>query len=395
MLSVEEALHQILQHPFPFQEEAVPLLQAVGRVLAQKVQADRDFPPFDRVTMDGIAIKASEIKADTRTFKVEGMVPAGSPAQILQNSHHCLEVMTGAVLPLGTDAVVPYEQCLLQEGIATVLAENVSSGQNIHRQGTDGKAGEVLLQKGTKIAPAHIGILASVGLAQVWVYRLPTVAICSTGDELVEVTENPLPHQVRRSNSYMLAAALGQENIQASLFHLPDQPEEMTKELKRITEEHEVLICSGAVSKGKFDFLPQVLAGLGMQKVFHAVAQKPGKPLLFGTMPDNKVIFGLPGNPVSTFVCYHLFFRPWLQASLQQSKELPTAQLTQDITFAPSLTYHVPVVLSYENGKMLATPVKTSGSGDLTSLLKATALLTLPPKKSFFPAGEAFPITLF
>jgi molybdopterin molybdotransferase len=395
MLSFEKALQRVLQHPFPLQIETVPLLQSVGRVLAQEVLADRDFPPFDRVTMDGIALQATVAQSGRTVFLVDGLAPAGSPALTLKSSDHCLEVMTGAVLPLGTDAVVPYEQCRLENGVATILTDTVVLRQNIHAKGIDCSAGEVLLTKGTTLTPAHVGTMATVGLSQVAVYKLPTVAICSTGDELVDIDQTPLSHQIRRSNAYMLAAALGQENIQANLFHLPDQPEAMARELAQIIDSHDVLLCSGAVSKGKFDYLPQVIEEMGLQKVFHAVTQKPGKPLLFGTLPGNKTIFGLPGNPVSTFVCYLLFFKPWLRASLQQSPTQLTAQLQEDVTFKPELTYHLPVNLSYQDGKVLASPVSTSGSGDLTSLLKATAFLTLPANKNNFATGEAYPVTLF
>ncbi|MBC3541608.1 gephyrin-like molybdotransferase Glp [Rufibacter sediminis] len=395
MISVAQALQLVLQHKISPQTEEVELLQSLGRTLAQDVTADRDFPPFHRVTMDGIAVRASDFVAGIRAFPIEEIHAAGSPQKTLHHPGHCLEVMTGAVLPQGTDAVVPYEECTMHENVATVLAEKVRAGQNIHPQGSDKKAGEVLLTSGVKITPAILGTLASVGYAQVPVFQLPSVAICSTGDELVEVQQQPLPHQIRRSNAYMLAGALQQENIQASLFHLPDEPAIMQKRLAKILEAHDVLLLSGGVSKGKFDFLPQVLEELGFTPVFHKIAQKPGKPMLFGTLPEQKVVFGLPGNPVSTFVCYQLFFRPWLHASLHQDHQPASAQLTQTLTFKPALTYHVPVKLHQDQGILKATPIPTTGSGDLTSILEADGLLSLPPEQENFAAGEAFPLTLF
>ncbi|WP_205500824.1 molybdopterin molybdotransferase MoeA [Rufibacter psychrotolerans] len=396
MISVDEALQLVLQHTILLRIQEVDLLNSVGRVLAQEVLADRDFPPFHRVTMDGIAINSQTFASGKRTFQIEQTQAAGTPQIYLKDPENCIEVMTGAMLPQNTDAVIPYEVCSLQASSATVQTELVVSGQNIHTQGADGKAGEVLLTPGTKITPAMVGTLASVGLARVKVYQLPRVAICSTGDELVEVDQTPLPHQIRRSNAYMLAAALQQENIPAALFHLPDEPETMKLELTSILARHEVLLLSGAVSKGKFDFLPQVLEQLGLRQVFHKIAQKPGKPMLFGTIPDQKVVFGFPGNPVSTFVCYQLYFKPWLHQSLSLSKTAPySAQLAQNLTFKPALTYHVPVTLSNENGVLKATPVDTTGSGDLTSLLKADALLSLPPERVQFRSGEAFPFIPF
>ncbi|KAA3438229.1 molybdopterin molybdotransferase MoeA [Rufibacter hautae] len=394
MISVEEALQLVLQHKATLIIEEVDLWQSVGRVLAQEVVADRDFPPFDRVTMDGIAINAQTFAVGTKAFPIEQIQAAGAPQTTLQNPDHCIEIMTGAMLPANTDAVVPYEDCLLQDHTATVQAQQVVQGQNIHRQGSDKKAGEVLLSGGVQITPAIVGTLASVGLAKVKVYAMPKVAICSTGDELVEIQETPLPHQIRRSNAYMLAAALQQENIQASLHHLPDVPETMKASLEQIIAEHEVLLLSGAVSKGKFDFLPQVLEALGFTAVFHRIAQKPGKPMLFGTLPVNKVVFGLPGNPVSTFVCYQLFFRPWLRASLHLTPVTAFAQLALPISFRPALTYHLPVKLRNHEGLLQATPISNTGSGDLTSILEADGLLSLPPEPQTFPAGSAVPLTL-
>ncbi|WP_181306351.1 gephyrin-like molybdotransferase Glp [Rufibacter sp. XAAS-G3-1] len=394
MISVAEALQRVLQHKAELAIEEVDLLQSVGRVLAQEVIADRDFPPFDRVTMDGIAINTQDFASGTRSFPVAQIQAAGSPQTSLSQAGHCLEVMTGAMLPLNTDAVVRYEDCDLQNNVASVLLEQVVSGQNIHRQGSDKKAGEVLLTSGVVITPAIIGTLASVGLGKVKVYQVPKVAVCSTGDELVEVHASPLPHQIRRSNAFMLAAALRQENIQAALFHLPDEPEIMRQRLASIIADHDVLILSGAVSKGKFDFLPQVLEELGFWAVFHKIAQKPGKPMLFGMLPEQKVVFGLPGNPVSTFVCYQLFFRPWLRASLKLPQVETQAQLTQPITFKPALTYHVPVKLQNVNGTLKATPIATTGSGDLTSLLDADGLLSFPAEQDTFAEGTAFPLTL-
>ncbi|MFB9862191.1 molybdopterin molybdotransferase MoeA [Rufibacter immobilis] len=394
MISVDEAMQLVLQHKMNLGTEEVPLLQAVGRVLAQEVTADRDLPPFDRVTMDGIAIKAQSFASGTRSFRIEKIQAAGSPQTALAVAENCIEVMTGAMLPANTDAVVPYEVCEIQNQRATVQAEKVMPGQNIHRQGSDSTAGSILVSGGVTVTPAIIGTLASVGMHQAKVYRMPRVAICSTGDELVDVAQTPLPHQIRRSNAYVLAAALQEAKVPVSLFHLPDEPETMQQELAAILPQHEVLLLSGAVSKGKFDFLPLVLEKLGLATVFHKIAQKPGKPMLFGTLPEGKVVFGFPGNPVSTYVCFMLYFWPWLKASLGLRIQPQKAQLAQPISFPPALGYHVPVTLTNENGVLKALPVKTSGSGDLTSLYKADALLSLPADQDEFKAGESFPLTL-
>jgi len=394
MISVEEALDLILQHKKDFGTEEVSLLKSMGRVLAQPVKADRDMPPFDRVTMDGIAIAWQAFAAGRRAFFIEKIQAAGVPQQQLENLKNCIEVMTGAILSKDADTVIPYEACEIAEGVATIKTETIKPYHNIHHQGTDSQAGDVLLQTGERITPARIAILASVGMAAVQVRCLPKVAIFSTGDELVEVTQQPEPHQIRKSNVYMLASALLAEGVEADMFHLPDDAKEMTQQLASAIDGYQVLLFSGAVSKGKYDYLPSVLEHLGMQRIFHGVAQKPGKPLLFGSFPGKALVFGFPGNPVSSFVCYHIFFKPWLQASIGIKHQRLKAALTQEVIFKPQLTYHLPVQLTYENGETFATSIAGSGSGDLTSIIHADAILTLPAEREKFNAGEVFAITV-
>lgn len=394
MISVEVALQLVLAQQKDFGVEEVDLLSATGRILAQPVFADRDFPPYDRVTMDGIALNASAYNAGIRSFEIEKMQAAGSPRQTLENNNHCIEVMTGAVLPINTDLVIPYEQCEIQERIATVTASQIVAMQHVHLQGTDGKKGELLLEKWARITPAMIGVMASVGLSRVQVVRLPKITICSTGDELIDLSQQPAPHQVRRSNVYMLAAALLAEGIHAATIHLPDNPEEMADQITPILHSNDVVLFSGAVSKGKFDFLPMVLDKLRMQLIFHTIAQRPGKPFLFGKFTTGPLIFGFPGNPVSTFVCYHQFFKKWLHQCLQYKHSKHFAALTSDVLFNPALSYHLLVKVENSEGIILATQVTGSSSGDLVSLCKADGILTLPADRNHFMKGEVFEMNL-
>lgn len=395
MITVEQAYQHILNSKKDFGEETVPLLQSMGRVLAQPVVADADFPAFNRVTMDGIAITSTAFAAGQRTFSIEQMQAAGQPQTTLEQENGCIEIMTGAVLPNGTDAVVPYEQCEIINGKAEVKAASVVHWQNTHLQGADSKKDDELLGAATKITPAIIGILASVGMEKVSVKKMPSIAICSTGDELISINEIPEPHQVRRSNVYTLAAALWQQGITASLHHLPDEPEQMKQQLQPILQEHTAVLFSGAVSMGKKDFLPLVLQQLGMQTIFHKVAQKPGKPLLFGQFADGPVIFGFPGNPVSTLVCYHVFFRKWLAASLGLQQAAQTARLAEDFTFQPKLSFHLPVEIRNEGGILWANPGFGTNSGDAVTLSKAMAIITLPAEQTTFKKGEEFDLVFF
>lgn len=387
MITVAEAMAHIYAHVKDFGTESIPFLEATNRVLAQDVVADRDFPPYHRVTMDGIAIHTPAFETGTRSFFIEGIQAAGAPLQALQKPTHCLEVMTGAVLPNGTNAVVPYEECNLKDGIATVQSSNIKPFQNIHLQGTDSEKGTVLIQKNTTLKPAHLGIMASVGLSTVLVYKHPAVAICATGDELVDVDETPLPHQIRKSNVYMLAAALQQEGISASLHHLPDDATRMQAQLGALLPQCDVVLLSGAVSKGKYDYLPEVLRALGMQTVFHRVAQRPGKPFLFGAFPGGKLVFGFPGNPVSTFVCFHIYYKPWQHRCLHRATKTITVRLARQVSFLPKLSYHLPATLEIKEGITYAHPIIGANSGDMPSLIYADAILTLPAEWDTFEEG--------
>ena len=393
MISVAEAYQVISKQTTDFGIEKIPLLQSCNRILATDVTADRDFPPYNRVTMDGIAINTANFASGQQKFFIKTIGAAGSPVQILQNKEHCIEVMTGAVLPLNADAVVPYEQCSIKDGFATVNADEIKAFQNIHRQGTDEKKGSVLIEKFIRISPAHISVMATVGMSEISVYKLPRIAICSTGDELVAVTKTPLPHQIRQSNIYFLAADLAKENIVASLHHLPDEKEQMKRQLNEILRSHDAIFLSGAVSKGRFDFLPEVLNELGMTTLFHQVAQRPGKPFLFGSL-NKKTIFGFPGNPVSTFVCYHLYGKQWLEKCLQQERKKISAKLLQPLPALTSLSHHLLVRLIYNNGGCGAEPIFSSTSGDIPALIKADGIISLPAGKKNFETGEVFDVVL-
>lgn len=395
MISVTQALQIISQNTTPFLTEEVPLLQSTGRILAQVVMADRDFPPFHRATMDGIAINSQTFEEGARKFVIEDIQPAGHPQKKLNNKSNCIEIMTGAMLPEGTDAVIRYEDILVENGTATVNLDRISPCQNVHLQGTDEKQGAVLVQPGVQITPAIIAAMATVGLANVKVYTLPRLAVCSTGDELVPVTQQPAPHQIRQSNSYMLLSALQQEGITATPYHLPDEPEAMTLQMQQMLQQYDVLLFSGAVSKGKFDYLPQVLQQLGMQTLFHSIAQKPGKPLLFGRFTNGPVVFGFPGNPVSTWVCYQLYFKAWLYGSLSIAVPKVEAALSTTTIFKPALTQHLLIKLRHEDGRVLADPIDTSTSGDMVNLMKAHGFLSLPATEEVFAEGRVFEVQAF
>ncbi|MDL5048000.1 molybdopterin molybdotransferase MoeA [Oscillatoria amoena NRMC-F 0135] len=395
MVSVQEAVQIIRSVPCRVGTEEVRIHDCVGRVLAEPIVADRDFPPFNRVAMDGIAIKSSVFGPGKTEFQVEGFQAAGSPVQRLVNDQSCIEVMTGAVLPEGTDAVVRYEDLSISGGLARINIDHVISGLNIHPKAQDATSGEVLLKPGQLISPAEVALLASVGKNNVLVYAFPKTVVISTGDELVPITTKPEVHQVRRTNVYALQAAMKQVHWPADEQHLPDQEVEIRKRLADLIARYHVLILSGGVSKGKFDFIPKTLTTLGVEQHFHQVSQRPGKPFWFGSRSDGKVVFALPGNPVSTYVCFYRYILPWMMELMEVQLGQTSAILSERVTFAPNLTYFLQVSIFDERGKRLAKPVPGGGSGDFVNLKEVDGFVELPADKSEFKKGESFPYISF
>ena len=380
MISYQEAYRKVLETTLLIENEEVTLDMAQGRVLAETILADRDFPPFDRATKDGIAIRFDAHRSAEHVFPMEGTAQAGSPQLVLKDPNSCIEVMTGAMLPKNTDTVVMYEHTSKQ-GNTFRVDRPVKKGQDIHYQGSDMEKGDVLLHPGIKLTAAEIGILASVGKTKILVKKLPKVAVVSTGNELVEVGETPLPYQIRKSNAYSLKALLENEKIEADLFHLADEPSEIKKALKICISEYDVLLLSGGVSKGKYDFLPSAFDELGVEKIFHKVLQRPGKPFWFGRHKEQKTyIFSFPGNPVSTFVGYHVYFIPWLYRMLGANQREFTVILGEPYTNTTDLTLFVGVKMDWVEGKAVATIISTTGSGDLTGLAQWDGFIQIAPQ---------------
>lgn len=394
MISVEEASAIILANIISSKAKSVKITDAIGKILAEDIFADRDFPSFHRATMDGIAINYQSYQNGKRDFKIEFIMAAGQPKVKLQDSFAAIEIMTGAAIPEETDTVIPYENLLIKNGIATVSEAIIELGQNIHKQGSDANKNEKLLTTGTIISSADVAILASVGKPEVLIFDLPKAAIISTGNELVDIDQNPLVHQVRKSNSYALQAAYSQMGGESSLFHLPDEEETIATELKKILSNFDLILLSGGVSKGKFDFIPQRLEALGIKKLFHQVSQRPGKPLWFGRA-KTKFVFALPGNPVSTFMCFHKYVKPWVLASIGVENKIDKAILANDYFFETPLTYFLQVRLQNEEGKLMAYPVAGGGSGDFVNLKDVDGFLELPKEKKDFRAGQAYSIIQF
>ena len=407
MVSVAEAESVILAHVARLPAEDCPLLEAHGRVLRRPVLADRDLPPFDRVTMDGYALRASALAAGRRHFQVTAFQPAGVPPLTLGPEETAIEIATGAVLPVGADVVIPYEETEAQADIArgrtvepfqayTVAVTgsvDAPPGRHIHRRGSDHVAGDLLIAPGTRIGGGEIAVAASCGVPSLSVAAQPSVAIVATGDELVDIDATALaPHQLRRSNDYALRAALRQSGLVGAVerVHLRDDPAEVETRLRELIERFDVVLLTGGVSKGRLDFLPHALNQLGVERRLRGVAQRPGKPMWFGTTTKGRPIFALPGNPVSAYTCLHRYVLPalGLMAGLPPSPPT-TVVLAEPVTFHPPLTYFLPVLLQDgRDGRQMASPAPFNTSGDFAGLVGTAGFVELPAERTTFEAGS-------
>jgi molybdopterin molybdotransferase len=393
MLTTAAARAAIARALPAFGSEPVDCAAATGRVLRQTVFAERDQPPFDRVTMDGIAVNHDALARGIRAFRIAATQHAGDPVSTLTDDTCCIEIMTGAVLPVGSDCVIPVERLAISDGVAEVERDyRAPRRQFVHAQGSDHLQGTEVLAPGSVLGPTEIAIIASCGLQSVEVSRQPSIRVVSTGNELVPAGKPIEAHQIRLSNGPALIAMLERQGFADCRHeHLIDDPGTLRTSIGKHLREAHVLILSGGVSMGKADFVPQVLADLGVETVFHKISQRPGKPMWFGMGPGNQAVFALPGNPVSTLVCCRQYVLPALMdASGRTAREQEWALLTEDVTFKPDLTLFMPVRLRSDiDGTLRARPVPTNTSGDFTALGGTGGYVELAREQSYFARGSA------
>jgi molybdopterin molybdotransferase len=391
VLTPAEADQLIGQHLQCLPIESLPLAQCAGAVLRENIYAERDQPPYDRVAMDGVALASQAVTAGGRSFRIQATQAAGDAPLTLDAPADCIEVMTGAVLPVGCDSVVPVEKLVIERGHAALAVDaQVEPWENVHRRGSDTRQGALLLSAGQRLRAPEIAIAASAGMARIRVATQPMLVVISTGNELVEPGEPVLAHQVRRSNAYAIVSALREHGFQrVADDHIRDDAQELRERLHFHLETHDVLVLSGGVSMGRFDLVPQVLGELGVRTIFHKVAQRPGKPLWFGVAPSGAAVFGLPGNPVSTLVCLTRYVLPALRGSLGQSVQpAQRMALAAPVTVTPPLTHFLPVRLEQDDwGRDWAVPAPTNGSGDFTALAGTEGFVELPPGPNTYAKG--------
>ncbi len=397
MITVQEAEKLILDSIGEIETETVSIEAVLGRCLREPIFADRALPPIDRATLDGIAINSSSYNTGQRKFKIAGTAAAGSPQQELPDVKSALEIMTGAPLPRLADCVVKIEDVKIK-GDTAKLPDGLQLDYHtaVHSQGSDCKAGKELLSPHRLLSAKEIAIAASVGKSEILVSKIPHIAIVSTGDELVSIDKIPEPHQIRRSNDITLAAALksaGFANVE--LVHIPDDPEQIESQLRSLLERCDSLILAGGVSKGKYDYIPETLAKLGVSIRFQGISQRPGKPMWYGQFSrdgERLPVFALPGNPVSCFTCLRRYAIPALEkwVGLPMSKPV-YAKLDHDLTFKPDLTLLLPAIADPRpSGELWIKPALFNTSGDFITVAQTDGFIELPKARKVFPEGEAF-----
>ncbi|MEL7311409.1 MAG: molybdopterin molybdotransferase MoeA [Pseudomonadota bacterium] len=396
MIEVSEAADIVYSFAAALPTESVRLERLNGRVLAEPIYAERDQPPFDRVMMDGIAV---QFERGRKRWRLGAQQLAGDPPSSLSSADEAVEIMTGAVMAIGADTVIPNERYSLVEdsGTTEVVLESgyqPERGQFIHRRASDHTDGTVLLEQGQALSPVEVAIIASAGRTEVAAHRSPRVAIVATGNELVAAGDAIQPHEIRLSNAPALAAAVQSTTGHlCDWHHLPDDRAVLTAALRDILEDTDILILSGGVSRGRADYVPEVLESLGVTRRFHRVRQKPGKPLWFGTSESGSLVFGLPGNPVSTLACFCRYVRPALLLMTGNANvQVPTVKLANDWAFSPAMTAFVPVVVQPDaEGQLWAAPLRTNTSGDFSALAGTHGFVELAATDTQFEVGRAVP----
>lgn len=377
--------------PAPILE--VPLEKAAGRILQEPIMADRALPPFDRVMMDGFALAWSAAHTEHTVFTITSRQLAGDPQHTLDpdQPNTAIEIMTGATLPINADTVIPYEETSHQKGDATFTLtslEEIEAKQCIHPTGSDCSQGDLLIEQGTRLGPAETGVAASCGYAQVKVNQLPRIALIGTGDELVPISEQPAAHQIRRSNAAALENALSSAGFPAgSLLHLSDNPEIEQARLKEVIESHDIVIISGAVSRGTADWIAPALDQLATC-LFHGVAQRPGKPMGVWKLAHGTIAFGLPGNPVSTLVGLYRHILPFLRRCAGDTPPRAEIELAEPIEMVSHLTVFLPVKIA-SDGR--AHPRPTNNSGDFAGLAGTDGFIELAAGRTCWTMGEKLP----
>jgi molybdopterin molybdotransferase len=396
VIPVEEALAIVLRETDVLPKETVGLDNATGRILAEEVRSDRDMPPFHRAAMDGYALRAEDIRSAPVALEVIGEVPAGSWPDMEVGAGQAVRIMTGAPVPAGADAVQQVEKTRAVDEFHVTILEGLAAGVHVAPRGSEVGAGDVVLEPGNAVTPASVAVLASVGRSEVLVGRRPVVSILVTGDEIVDVAVAPGPGQIRNSNGPALAAQAREAGADVKVLGVARDEAGALRSAREGGLETDVLVVSGGVSAGDYDLVEPALEELGVSFFFTRVAIKPGAPLVFGRRGPTRV-FGLPGNPVSAQVTFDVFVRASLlkmQGSRVVSRPWVEVELLAPLKNRSGRRAHMPARVRFEEGRFVARPVRSMGSGDLVAHSRANALVALEAQRTQADAGERAPALL-
>ena len=380
LISIQQAEELITTHLPDLAQETVPLAEAHGRVLKEAIKADRPIPPYDRAMMDGIAISYQSFADGVRDFPITGTQAAGQPALQLENAAHCIEVMTGAMTPKGSDCVIKVEDIDVKDNVASLKPSCTASlGQHIHPLGSDQQENSILVPDGSYLGSAEVAIAASVGQTELSVIKQPRILLITTGDEVISPEEIPLQHQIRRSHSAAICGSIHNHRLgKITHTHVPDTAEALEESLRDGLGKYDIILLTGGISMGKFDYVAPVMESLVGSPLFHGIAQRPGKPFAF--WPGSTPVFALPGNPVSVMACLARYILPALRkmGGLQWQP--------QTLLLAKNTTWNAPfpglVASHITKNQLHAAPPRNSG--DYSALAGAQGICELP---STSPAG--------
>ena len=396
MLPIERGLEIVMsvakskERPDRMPAEPVPLADSVHRILREDVLSDADSPPFDKAIRDGFAVRFEDVVQIPSVLTIIGESRAGAGSSVTVQRGKCCEIMTGAPLPTGANTVVMVENTERVSPTSVRILRTARENEGLLRRGAEARQGDTILRSGRRIGLADLGLLAGAGKSSVAVSRKPRVAVIATGDELVEVHENPKPDQIRNSNSYTICAQVedaGAEPITLGIAR--DNLEDLREKIRRGLD-YDILIVSGGVSMGKYDLVEKVFAEFGVEVLFDKIAMKPGKPTVFGHH-GLTYVFGLPGNPISTMVAFHMFVRPLIQFLLKAEATAPKildAKLEAPAKCDPERAALVPALVRFDHGQYWIQTAPWKGSSDLVGLSRANALIMIPSRPGTLERGD-------